>query len=252
MQTKEERRNRAQRVKSAALSMMDQKTIQPAALLGVPTQLTQKNALPAIEFVSSFSQDAAFSVPHATVGVLIFCSYRKPGGGWENGAKAQEEDVSLASTWAVQAAAASPGFYESNDGMGADQVLLAQGYWLYDVNGVPLSPPVSVSFGGVAAPNRQVEAVRQKSSTEIIDVLAKRLTGMFNAWHDAGVQTVVSGAIGCGVFEWKGEDSAESLKQALGATRWKGRLILAMPDPKLEQAFKSVLLPAQMSSKLKL
>lgn len=250
MKNKDERRNRAKRVKALALSMMDNHTIQAAKLLGVPQKLNVQQSLPSIGFIPNFSQEAAWGLT-GRVGVLIFCSYRKPGGGWENGAKAQEEDVSLASTWAVQAAAASPGFYESNDGMGADQVLLAEGYWLYDLKGQPLHQPLPVVFGGVAAPNRQVENVRQQSSQELIDVLARRLTGMFDAWQDANVQTIVSGAIGCGVFEWKGEDSALALQKALQATRWKGRFILAMPDERLEQAFKLVLQPAQMSSKLK-
>ena len=71
--------------------------------------------------------------------------------------------------------------------------------------------------------------------------LPKRLRTAFDVWHEKGVTTVIAGAIGCGVFRWKGEDSARALRLALESTPWRGRLILAMPDPNLGVTFRLAL-----------
>ena len=235
------------RIKAAHSKLLTQKLLRagvltPAKLIQAPTKIKSTDRPYAPIVVSSYSQPAA-QLSSARSGVLVFCSFTKPGGGWENGAVAQEEDISLQSSWGIQAQEAQPGFYQTkgdNDGLGSDCVLMAEGVWFSDSNGRPLIKPQPVVFAGVAAPNRKSPHLHASPNIQI-DHLARRLTAALDAWSQMGVDRVVLGAIGCGVFAWPGEESAYALRQALGASVWKGELVLAMPDAKLAAIFKTVL-----------
>lgn len=240
------RRDRAAQILSKTQNLLSDGDIKPAQLLDAPARKWGDDRRHEAQFVASYSQEAAMAASggnaagaNGIVGVMIFGSARKPGGGWKNGAKAQEEDISLSSTWGLQAEKAPTGFYGTTNGLGTDQVLMARGLWLRDANGVPCR--VAVDFAGVAAPNLNAPEVKDLPMPQLIDHLARRLTAALDAWKARGVDTLVLGAIGCGVFGWKGEDSAKALRMALNTTTWKGHLILAMPDPELERAFRNVL-----------
>lgn len=201
----------------------------------------------AVEIERGYSQDVAMTQVGLT-GVLVFGSANRPGGGWLNGAKAQEEDISLASSWAEQAALAPEGFYAHKPGlggMGPDKVLIARGAWLTDTNGVDLRAPRAVVFGGVAAPNLANPQTARQPHNDLVDRLARRLASVLLEWEKRGVQRAVMGAIGCGVFKWKGVDSARSLRLAMNHYQAVGQnklsVVLAIPDPDLAVAFQSTL-----------
>lgn len=181
-------------------------------------------------------------------GTLIFGSANRPGGGWLNGAKAQEEDVSLASTWAEQATLAPEGFYAHKrglGGMGPDKVLMARGAWLIDTQGVDLRTPRTTVFAGVAAPNLANPETAKHPRGELVDRLARRLATVLVEWEKRGVQHAVMGAIGCGVFQWQAQDSAQALRMAINHYRTVGHnklsVVLAMPDKALAQIFEQTL-----------
>jgi uncharacterized protein (TIGR02452 family) len=205
------------------------------------------NAPVNVQIVDSDSHSAAYHL-EGLAGVLIFGSSTKPGGGWLNGAKAQEEDISLASTWGEQARRAPAGFYGSREGLGGvgpDKALIAEGLWLRTPAGGVPEAPRRVIFAGVAAPNLTNPDTAGLPAGERCDRLARRLAAALAGWADAGVQTVVMGAIGCGVFQWEGADSARALRLALNHHRTVAgslpHVVLAMPDARLAQAFQTVL-----------
>lgn len=238
------RREQAQRVSGLAQELRAQGKIAPPQLLDAPLALFG-NAHPVNigSLFPGYSQPAALSL-EGTVGVLIFGSSTKPGGGWRNGAKAQEEDISLHSTWGVQAEAAPAGFYTASrdlGGIGPDKVLLAHGYWLLDVHGNKLATPRPVVFADVAAPNRGHPKASSIAPQQHIDHLARRLAGALIGWQHAGVSDVVMGAIGCGVFKWPVAESATALRMAFNHVRALGnpmpQLHLALPDESMRGIF---------------
>ena len=127
------RRAQAQRVLALTQPMLQSGQILPAEARNAPETLIsapkarQSNN---IRIIQDYSQPPAMACD-GLVGVLIFGSSSKPGGGWLNGAKAQEEDISLTSTWGAQASLAPAGFYDDRKGLGGlgpDKALLAKGY----------------------------------------------------------------------------------------------------------------------------
>lgn len=212
----------------------------PAQLVHAPTRVNAQRTKIAYRVEACDSRRAADTCPpDAKIGVLIFGSARRPGGGWLNGARAQEEDVSLVSTWATQAEGC-PAFYAARVPWGPNAALVAEGAWLLDGEGHPLPTPVPVVFGGVAAPNRLAREVANANEEDLQHALTTRLVGMLDAWHGLGVTHAVLGAIGAGVFQWPAEASAKAVQAAVCATVWTGEVVLAMPGPVQRDVFDEI------------
>lgn len=239
------RKAQALRVQARTNTMIENGAIKSAHVAPVDISLTACRNKTPIQIDPDFSQQVAMR-QSGKVGVLIFGSATKPGGGWLNGAKAQEEDISLASTWGTQASMAR-GFYENTKGLGGlgpDKVLIAQGAWLTDAHGAFLSTPSPVVFAGIAAPNLKNPETARLPQRVLTQHLAQRLATALEEWRKLGVDCAVMGAIGCGVFEWDPKDSALALKMALSHHYGAGgtiEIVLAMPDPKFAQIFSDTL-----------
>lgn len=238
------RRLRAAKARALSKALLDAGDIAAAQTIQAPAVLKAQDRPIKHRIIASDSHSASHTL-EGEVGVLIFGSATRPGGGWENGAKAQEEDISLASTWASQAEVSS-GFYDGNGlgGLGPDAILMARGAWLYDPQGTPLTVTKPVVFISIAAPNLANPQIAELAPEVVVDHLARRLTAALDAWQQEGITTLVLGAIGCGVFQWTGDQSALALRKALNASSWiavNGELILAMPDARLAQVFSETL-----------
>lgn len=242
------RQNRAHKTLARSKLFLETESLSPAVVLDIPDKLKvsrkQGFELPTVE---QGTQQAGMDMPDPS-GVLIFGSSTKPGGGWLNGARAQEEDVSLCSSWGEQARLGGQGFYIPRGGlggMGPDKILYARGMWLFDEYGWELAEPKQVDFISIAAPNLGNSHTAKTSREQLIDTLARRLAGALETWEKCGTKHVLLGAIGCGVFKWDGADSAAALGRAIDhhyLVFGKGLDIrLAMPDPALAKVFKQVL-----------
>ncbi|MFL1378196.1 TIGR02452 family protein [Nocardiopsis protaetiae] len=139
------------------------------------------------------------------VAALNFASARNPGGGVANGARAQEE--SLARSTALYASLTRcPEFYEHHR---AERSLLYSDrvIWsprvpvLCDDRGDRLAEPPAVGFLTCAAPNRRmIERNGVESAAGVPGVLAARARGVLAVAAHHGVDVLVLGAWGCGVF----------------------------------------------------
>lgn len=155
------------------------------------------------------------------VGVLVFCSATRPGGGWLSGATAQEESISRSSTWALSCA--HPQFHsdQGNDGYFYKNAVLSVEGAVFERNNIPMDLPAPVHFVGMCAPNaRAMEEHHQDVSSpkvhaKIVDALARRMQLALQAFADAGCKTVVLGAVGCGVFRIDFDDCVLAWTQAL-------------------------------------
>ncbi|CAL9496844.1 hypothetical protein SUDANB121_03371 [Nocardiopsis dassonvillei] len=146
---------------------------------------------------------------------LNFASARNPGGGVANGARAQEE--SLARSTALYASLVRcPEFYEHHR---AERSLLYSDrlIWsprvpvLCDDRGGRLAEPPTAGFLTCAAPNRRmVERNQPEQAGRIPGVLAVRARGVLAAAAHHGVDVLVLGAWGCGVFGNIPEEVAEA------------------------------------------
>ncbi|MHB9755903.1 TIGR02452 family protein [Streptomyces sp. BYX5S] len=139
------------------------------------------------------------------VAVLNFASARNPGGGYLNGAQAQEEALCRCSalyTCLIEV----PEFYDHHrahrDAFYTDRVIHAPGVPVFrDDRGALLDEPYEVGFLTSAAPNAGVIAQRTPDRVhEIPSVLASRAERVLEVAAAQGYRRLVLGAWGCGVF----------------------------------------------------
>ncbi|MEI5009528.1 TIGR02452 family protein [Streptomyces sp. PmtA] len=141
----------------------------------------------------------------APVAVLNFASARNPGGGYLNGAQAQEEALCRASALYTTLLAV-PGFYthhrEDRSPFYSDRVIHSPGVPVFrDERGGLLDTPFTVGFLTSPAPNAGVIAARTPElAVRIPRVLASRAERVLETAATTGYRRLVLGAWGCGVF----------------------------------------------------
>ncbi|MFI5756297.1 TIGR02452 family protein [Streptomyces sp. NPDC051569] len=139
------------------------------------------------------------------VAVLAFASARNPGGGYLNGAQAQEEALCRASALYATLLRA-PGFYAHHradrDVFYTDRVIHSPGVPVFrDDRGRLLGTPFHVGFLTSPAPNAGVIARNAPGAVHRIPaVLAARAERVLETAAACGYRRLVLGAWGCGVF----------------------------------------------------
>ena len=134
---------------------------------------------------------------------LNFASAKNPGGGFLNGAHAQEEGLARSSGLYASLREA-PEFYDfhraQHDLLYSDHVIYSPGVPVFrGDDGVLLEEPYDVAFLTSPAPNRG--AIRDPAAAaRIPDVLRQRAAKVLAAAHANGHDRLVLGAWGCGVF----------------------------------------------------
>jgi uncharacterized protein (TIGR02452 family) len=174
----------------------------PAENLVVPQ--AEAGTVPVVEVTNETSLSAARRLGEG-VGCLVFASARKPGGGFLNGAQAQEESIARASAL-YECLTAVPEFYSFHRGdpdlLYSDRVIYSPGVPVFrDDNGRLLDEPCLVSFLTAAAPNLGAIMVNQPASAaRVPSVLDARARRVLEVAAVNGHRTLVLGAWGCGVF----------------------------------------------------
>ncbi|WP_405804416.1 TIGR02452 family protein [Streptomyces sp. NBC_00210] len=139
------------------------------------------------------------------VAVLNFASARNPGGGYLNGAQAQEEALCRASALYATLLRA-PGFYEHHRAdrspFYTDRVIHSPGVPVFrDDRGRLLDAPYTVGFLTSPAPNAGVITSRSPEQAHRIPAaLAARAERVLETAAECGYRRIVLGAWGCGVF----------------------------------------------------
>ncbi|MEV6396051.1 TIGR02452 family protein [Streptomyces sp. NPDC051907] len=145
------------------------------------------------------------SADAAPVAVLNFSSARNPGGGYLNGAQAQEEALCRASALYATLLRA-PEFYAHHRAERSpfytDRVIHSPGVPVFrDDRGRLLSTPYTVGFLTSPAPNAGVIAGRAPDEVPRIPAaLASRAERVLETAAEHGYRRLVLGAWGCGVF----------------------------------------------------
>ncbi|MEU0673505.1 TIGR02452 family protein [Streptomyces sp. NPDC006172] len=175
----------------------------------------------------------------ASVAVLDFASARNPGGGYLNGAQAQEEALCRASalhTCLLQAR----GFYdhhrEHRDPFYSDRVIHAPAVPVFrDDRGRLLDEPRAVGFLAAAAPNAGVVLrTEPERAGELPGALAVRAERVLETAAAYGYDRLVLGAWGCGVFRNDPAQVAAAFRGLLGPggrfERAFGHVVFAVLD----------------------
>ena len=152
--------------------------------------------------------------------VLNFASARHPGGGFLNGALAQEESLCRCSTlFASLSSKEAQEMYAYNN---ENQISTYSDYMLFspyvvvfrDTEKGLLEKPFVVSVASVPAPNRSAGA-RYETDDTIREVLLRRIRRMLTWAVKNGNKNAVLGAWGCGVFKNDPKQVASCFRQVL-------------------------------------
>ncbi|MEU7829905.1 MULTISPECIES: TIGR02452 family protein [unclassified Nonomuraea] len=151
------------------------------------------------------------------IAVLDFASARNPGGGYLNGAKAQEEDL-CRNALLYPCLLAAPGYYaahrSSADLLYSDRVIWSPGVPVHRDDQGRLSPELyQVSFLTCPAPNAGQVLRRDPDAGERIRLTLHRRAGRLLAVAARhGARELVLGAWGCGVFRNDPRDVAGAFR----------------------------------------
>ncbi|MGY1455422.1 TIGR02452 family protein [Streptomyces sp. SS8] len=143
--------------------------------------------------------------PGGPVAVLNFASARNPGGGYLNGAQAQEEALCRASAL-YACLLRAPGYYEHHRAerspFYSDRVIHSPGVPVFrDDRGALLEEPFEAGFLTSPAPNAGVIARRApEEAGRIPGALLVRAERVLEVAAAQGYRRLVLGAWGCGVF----------------------------------------------------
>ncbi|MEV5878986.1 TIGR02452 family protein [Streptomyces sp. NPDC052101] len=176
---------------------------------------------PVFEVTGESSLEAARRLADAPVAVLNFASARNPGGGYLNGAQAQEEALCRASALYTCLLAARP-FYDHHrahrDPFYTDRVIHSPAVPVFrDDRGRLLAEPYRAGFLTAAAPNAGVvRRTEPQRAAELPGALAVRAERVLETAAAHGYRRLVLGAWGCGVFQNDPAQVAGAFRALLG------------------------------------
>ena len=176
------------------------------------------------------------------VGVMVFASATKPGGGWRNGSLAQEEAISYASLLPFSLESVEAEFYAPSRSDKNSYFYTSRGVYspavpiIRDDAGRWLDDRPRVDFFTVAAPNvgAMKQNLRAVDRPRVADDLRTKMRNTLRAFADHGCTTVVLGAFGCGVFANDPTVVAGLWRDLLADPEFQDRypkVIFAVPDP---------------------
>ncbi|MEU6665740.1 TIGR02452 family protein [Streptomyces sp. NPDC046727] len=173
------------------------------------------------EVTGESSLEAARRLANAPVAVLNFASARNPGGGYLNGAQAQEEALCRASALHTCLLAARA-FYDHHraerDPFYTDRVIHSPAVPVFrDDRGRLLAEPYLAGFLTAAAPNAGVvRRTAPERAAGLPGALAVRAERVLETAAAHGYRRLVLGAWGCGVFQNDPAQVAGAFRALLG------------------------------------
>jgi uncharacterized protein (TIGR02452 family) len=188
----------------------------------------------AIEVTNESSTAASLRLG-ADVACLVFASARNPGGGFRNGAQAQEEAIARGSAlYACQLRANDFYAHHRREPSLAysDRVIYAPGVPVFrDDGGALLARPYLVSFLTAAAPNRSAILREQPElADDVPTALLRRARRVLAVAAGHGHRKLVLGAWGCGVFGNDPTTTADVFATALRDSPWFTHVTFAVLD----------------------
>ncbi|MEK3947093.1 TIGR02452 family protein [Paenibacillus sp. FSL H7-0703] len=227
------------------------------SILGSSSRIEEQTIIAKLEITGESTLQAAYRLQVEEklthVACLNFASAKNPGGGFLGGSQAQEESLARSS-------ALYPCISQMEEMYGHNRKLRScfySDYMIYspevpvfrDDQGTLLEKPYQVDFLTAPAVNAGVVREREPEQVNRIgEVMLERIRYVFGMAKQNGVEHLVLGAYGCGVFRNKPEEVALWFKQVLvdeGYGLLFDRIVFAVLDRKADQhtlnSFKNVL-----------
>ncbi|MDR1013427.1 MAG: TIGR02452 family protein [Coriobacteriales bacterium] len=137
--------------------------------------------------------------------ILNFASARRPGGGFENGAMAQEEDIAYRSSLYASLRSRSEYYRESLDdlreGLYFDKAVFTPGMVVIRDADYRLVDPWDCHCVSAPAPNRGAALRNGTSEATVRAAMLRRIQLVLAVMAQTGASDIVLGAYGCGVFK---------------------------------------------------
>jgi uncharacterized protein (TIGR02452 family) len=190
---------------------------------------------PAVIQVTGESTLAAARRLGGDLACLVFASARNPGGGFLNGAQAQEESLARGSALyaCLRAAGDFYAYHRARPELTySDRVIYSPSVPVFrDDKGTLLESPYPVSFLTAAAPNRAAIARSQPEHLpDLPAVLGRRAARVLAVAAAHGHRRLLLGAWGCGVFGNDPATVAAAFATALHASPWFDEVTFAVLD----------------------
>lgn len=150
--------------------------------------------------------------PDSRVAVLNFASFRKPGGGFLDGSRAQEECLCHESDL-FNILRSFPNYYQDNFTMLHSNLYVNRALYSPDVLFFRDDKCQKVDVITCAAPNKTAASKLGISEGQNLNSLRSRIQYIFRIARNQSVDILVLGAFGCGVFGQSAMKVAEIIKQ---------------------------------------
>lgn len=163
---------------------------------GCKTYVENISTVDAVQKLAQDGKDA--------IGVLNFASAKNPGGGFLNGAMAQEESLAASSTL-YSTLTAHEGYYRSNRAqssmMYTDHAIYSPGVVFFrDGRSRLAEPAVKASVLTLPAVNMGQVLLKGEDAVQAEQVMRRRMELALAVFAEQGDRHLVLGAYGCGVF----------------------------------------------------
>lgn len=175
--------------------------------------------------------------------LLVFNSAYNPGGGVTRGSVAQEEDISLKTTWYFQVKHNTEYYNQHHDTLlYSDEALYIEKAFLLFDNYFNQIEPKPISLIGAAAPNlagMKNNPDRAVSEAVVYHTLENRLISLLKIAEEKKHDSLILGAWGCGVFGLDYKKVADIYNKILNANYYSGEVCFSILDSETFGYFKN-------------
>lgn len=186
-----------------------------------------------VVFVQEDSVSAIFNHSAGKTAVLNFASYKNPGGQFLNGSMAQEESL-CHSSFLFNVLIQFGDYYAWNNCHKNNALYTNRALFIPEVYFKKENQVVACDVITCAAPNKQAALKYGRvTSEENSAALKSRIKFVLDIAAEQGVDTLILGAFGCGVFGQDNYEVATIFKQQLATHKHFKKVVFAIPDNKL-------------------
>ena len=184
---------------------------------------------PRVSFINTDTVSALFEQHNEgdRIAVLNFASYKNPGGMFLNGSSAQEEMLCHES-FLYNVLSTQQAYYAWNNKNKNHALYLNRALYSPDVLFVRDEQKKGADVITCAAPNFSASKYQGVSSEQNLLVLDRRIAFVRNVAEDRGVDVLILGAFGCGVFGQNPVHVASVCKNVFAQTSI-GQIVYAVP-----------------------